>query len=459
LRSPIVPILLSLFFVTSAVSANVPLQRIGDEIRSSATGCVVTPIDCAPVNGELAPGDCTLSDGTRYDVYQFFANAGDFVQFTLVPQTTTLTNPLLYLVPPKGDATDTPLIGGMGNPQIRFTISSTGTWTLVVGTLDLFAAGSYQVLMGCFGAADPTVPQNCVGQRVDCGQFEDWSVNATSCRFNNSSRGYIYSTRHLNEGDVINMSFQSNDFDPVISIYEGGGQPLKSDFAKRFELHQTTFIAPKSDDYQIAISPTVDNVGGDVYLKVDCQLACSPPVIATQPAGGAVAAGGSFTFNVAMTGNGPFTYRWYQGSRGDVSHPIGTNAPSLQLSNIVETTTVWVNVTGACGIANSNDATVTVNQCVPPAITAQPASGPIPSGGSWTFSVAATGTSPLQYQWYQGDWPDVSHPLGTQPSYQFIQITQPVTVWVRVSNSCGSTDSTSATASIVATERRRAAKH
>ncbi len=381
------------------------------------------------------------------------------MQFTLVPQSATLTNPLLYLVPPAGDNTDTPLIGGDGTPHVRFTISSTGTWRLVVGTTDLFAAGPYQILMGCFGPADPSIPQNCVTQIVDCGQFEDWSVNATSCRFSDSTRGYAYSTRHLNQGDVMNVTFESDGFDPVLSIYERGGTALTSVSARRFQYQQTAFVAPKSDDYQIAMYPSMDNIGGNVFLEVACQLACNPAVISTQPAGGTVASGAPFTFNVAMSGTGPFTYRWYQGNRGDVSHPVGTNAPSLQFPNVTQTTTVWVNVTNPCGIVNSNEATVAVNQCVPPAITSQPAGATIASGGSWAFTIAATGTPPLQYQWYQGTYPDSSHPLGTQTSYQFIQITQSVSVWVRVLNQCGMADSVSATATVTPPPRHRVANH
>ena len=48
----------------------------------------------------------------------------------------------------------------------------------------------------------------------------------------------------------------------------------------------------------------------------------------------------------------------------------------------------------------SNNATLTVNPArVPPSITAQPVGVTVTAGQSATFSVGATGTPPLSYQW------------------------------------------------------------
>jgi hypothetical protein len=54
-------------------------------------------------------------------------------------------------------------------------------------------------------------------------------------------------------------------------------------------------------------------------------------------------------------------------------------------------------VSNSVGSATSNAATLTVN--TPPAITTQPASQTVTAGQMATFSVAATGTAPLTYQW------------------------------------------------------------
>jgi hypothetical protein len=57
-------------------------------------------------------------------------------------------------------------------------------------------------------------------------------------------------------------------------------------------------------------------------------------------------------------------------------------------------------VTNGAGSATSNAATLTVNSAgVAPSITTQPVSQDVTVGQTATFSVAATGTAPLSYQW------------------------------------------------------------
>ena len=60
-------------------------------------------------------------------------------------------------------------------------------------------------------------------------------------------------------------------------------------------------------------------------------------------------------------------------------------------------------VTNAAGSITSNSATLTVTAtAVAPAITQQPASVTVTAGQTATFSVTATGTDPLTYQWQKG---------------------------------------------------------
>jgi hypothetical protein len=100
--------------------------------------------------------------------------------------------------------------------------------------------------------------------------------------------------------------------------------------------------------------------------------------------------------------------------------------------------------------------------CTAPAIIEQPASATIRSGTRITLSVAATGTEPRSYQWYEGARGDFSNPVGgglssfTSPQ----PITIPTAYWVRVANACGSADSTAANIALEPPQqRRRAVKH
>lgn len=86
-------------------------------------------------------------------------------------------------------------------------------------------------------------------------------------------------------------------------------------------------------------------------------------------------------------------------------------------------------------------------QCTPPAIVSEPASVTVPTGQTATFRVEASGTAPLNYQWYLGIPGDISRPAGTNsPVFTTGAITSPVDVWVQVTNACGSTRSLGATA-------------
>ena len=79
-----------------------------------------------------------------------------------------------------------------------------------------------------------------------------------------------------------------------------------------------------------------------------------------------------------------------------------------------------------------------------PTITTQPQSQTIASGQTADLSVVADGMS-LSYQWYQGNTGDTSTPVGTDSaSFTTPALTADPTYWVRVSNSAGIADSTSA---------------
>ena len=96
-----------------------------------------------------------------------------------------------------------------------------------------------------------------------------------------------------------------------------------------------------------------------------------------------------------------------------------------------------------------NSATATITIGVGAAITTSPQNQTIASGATANLSVLATGTAPLTYQWFQGTAPDVSTPVGNDSaSFTTPALTTQTSYWVRVSNTYGTADSTTATISI-----------
>jgi pectate lyase len=124
------------------------------------------------------------------------------------------------------------------------------------------------------------------------------------------------------------------------------------------------------------------------------------PSITTQPVSQTVSAGANVSFSVAAEGTAPLVYQWQRNGS-----PIsGANASTLNLSNVqgTDSGSYRVTVSNAAGSATSTTAVLNVaTGPVAPAVTSQPASQTVVTGGSALFGVIATGTAPLSYQWYK----------------------------------------------------------
>jgi Ig-like domain-containing protein/immunoglobulin I-set domain protein len=127
------------------------------------------------------------------------------------------------------------------------------------------------------------------------------------------------------------------------------------------------------------------------------------PAFSTQPANQTVTVGQTANFSVTVTGTGPFTYQW-QKNNANIS---GATASSYTTPTTVSGdngSTFRVMVSNASGNATSNPATLTVTAApVAPSITTQPANQTVNVGQTATFSVVATGTAPLTYQWQKNN--------------------------------------------------------
>jgi YD repeat-containing protein len=169
------------------------------------------------------------------------------------------------------------------------------------------------------------------------------------------------------------------------------------------------------------------------------------PTITQQPASTTVASG-PVTLTVASNLTGS-TYQWYVGSSGTTTNPIaGATSASVSVSP-ASTTTYWCKVSGSCGTANSNAATVTI--CTVPTITGQPLAPTVYRGTATGITVTATGTS-LTYQWYTGASGDTSHPVSgaTSATYSLTAYNSE-RYWARVTGMCGTRDSNAVWISII----------
>ena len=123
----------------------------------------------------------------------------------------------------------------------------------------------------------------------------------------------------------------------------------------------------------------------------------TPPFIFAEPANQTVTAGDDATFTVIAGGNAPLSYQWsWNGTNID-----GATGAVLTLTNVqlFQAGGYRVSVSNALGTVVSSNAVLTVNPLVPPAIVTQPASQTVNVGASVSFTVGASGSAPLSYQW------------------------------------------------------------
>ena len=172
----------------------------------------------------------------------------------------------------------------------------------------------------------------------------------------------------------------------------GGGGGGGGNNGNSFEISSTGYLL---DAYSWSISKTIRYL---VSEKPDGSYALAAPEglsISSQPADQTVNAGQTATFSVAATGTGSISYQW----RKDGNDIAGATQSSYSFAatSIDNDTVFAVAVSNASGTLLSNNASLWVLSA--PAIRSQPAARTVTAGQIATFSVEATGTAPLRYQW------------------------------------------------------------
>ncbi|MFA6082017.1 MAG: immunoglobulin domain-containing protein [Patescibacteria group bacterium] len=154
--------------------------------------------------------------------------------------------------------------------------------------------------------------------------------------------------------------------------------------------------------YQIPSTEQPPTTTGGSYVTISSTITGSAPAITTQPSSATVTAGQTATFTVAASGTAPLSYQW-QKNGSNVSGATSASYTTGALSTSDSGSKYKCTVTNAYGSATSNEATLTVNAPPPsdtaPSITTQPSNITVSAGQTATFTVAASGTAPLSYQW------------------------------------------------------------
>jgi hypothetical protein len=209
-----------------------------------------------------------------------------------------------------------------------------------------------------------------------------------------------------------------------------------------------TVAGDNNAQFRVIVTNSAGNVTSNAAtLTVDTTPVA--PTISQQPADKTVTAGQMATFSVVATGTAPLSYQWQKNTvniAGATSSSYTTPANAVGDSG----SQFRVIVTNSVSSVTSGSATLTVNAPVAPSITQQPADKTVTAGQTATFSVVATGTAPLNYQWQKNT---MNIAGATSSSY-----TTPTTATgdtgsqfrVVVTNTAGNTTSNAATLTVSA---------
>lgn len=198
----------------------------------------------------------------------------------------------------------------------------------------------------------------------------------------------------VNQGASTNFTVSATGGGTLFYQWRRGGSPVAG--ATGSSLIIPNAQAADDADYSVVVSNVVSSLtSASAHL-----LVVLPPVITTQPVSRTNVTGTTASFSVAASGTTP-NYQWRKGG----ANLAGATSATLNLANVTSTNAgnydvvVW----NPAGTNTSLSATLTV--LVPAAITASPTNQSILVSNSATFSVTATGTAPLGYQWRKAGLP------------------------------------------------------
>src|ERR1700756_3030440 len=388
------------------VTTTTTVTMYGASISGGYGGSTGTTVLTITVNPAAVAPSITTQHGTQT------VTAGQTAMFSV---SATGTTPLSYQWRKNGVNITGATSSSYTTPATT-TADSGSTFSVVVSNSARSATSSNATLTVNAAAVAPSISTQPANQTVTAGQMATFSVAASG------TAPLSYQWRK--NGLYITGATSSSYTTPATTTADSG----------------STFSVVVTNS---AGSATSNNA------TLTVNAAAVAPSITTQPANQTVTAGQVATFGVSATGTAPMSYQWRKNGTnltGATSSSYSTPAATTTDSG----STFSVVISNSAGSMSSNNATLTVNQAaaVAPSITTQPISQTLTAGQTATFSVLATGTAPLTYQWRKSG----TNISGANANSYTTPVTTTTdngsTFSVVVSNSAGSATSNSASLTV-----------
>ncbi len=300
-----------------------------------------------------------------------------------------------------------PLITGQPASQ-TVVVGQTATFTVVAtGTAPL----SYQwqkngAAISGATAASYTTPATALADNgsqfivVVSNTAGSATSNAATLTVSASSTAPAITTQPLNQtvtaGQTATFTVVATGTAPLSYQWQKNGVAISGATAASYTTPATT-LADNGSQFIVVVSNTAGSATSNA-ATLTVSASSIPPAITTQPLNQTVTAGQTATFTVVATGTAPLSYQWQKNGvaiGGATAASYTTPATTLADNG----SQFIVVVSNTAGSATSNAATLTVN--APPSITSQPVNQTVAAGQTATFTVVATGTAPLSYQWQE----------------------------------------------------------
>ncbi len=315
--------------------------------------------------------------------------------------------------------------------------TSAGVYTLVVSGYFYGNTGNYRLtsLKVPGGFVVPTGDEGgplASGVSQDgvtyVGDLDTWVFGA------NSNASLSVTISELSGGNI---------YYPQIRLYNPSGALVSDQNSNTTTtINHTTTVA---GIYTVVVSGYFYGNTGSYRLSMTGGTAIVPPAITAQPTAQAVAPGGTATFTVAASGTAPLVYQW----RLNGADIAGATSATLTLTNVQAANlgTYSVVVSNAVGSATSANVSLTLTAAVAPTIVVQPTSQTTVAGTAVSFSVVASGTAPLVYQWRKDEVP-INGATGATLTLNNPQSGDAGLYTVNITNSAGTIVSTGATLTV-----------
>jgi len=204
------------------------------------------------------------------------------------------------------------------------------------------------------------------------------------------------------------------------------------------------FINNRDPDWEDTQTVAPTNVAAESAFSNTVRVSWNPIAYSADP--------GCYVIFYSTTSGGPWTEGGRTDSKADSEYTVTDLSTSTLYYFVVQTQTdSHTNNQNTVASENSDEAEATTHDiCIAPTITQHPQSQTIDYNTAASLIVAASGTLPFDYQWYQGESGDTSMPVGPNSNeYTTPVLTDTAQYWVRVSNACGQADSDTATIIVI----------